>query len=247
MSLPAPAHTGSKGTRALGVMALVGLAALGLFALVLSPADDIQGDAVRIMYIHVPAAIGMFTGFVVTAVASFMYLRKRTRGWDTLAVASAEVGVVYTGLCLLTGMLWGRPIWGVYWTWDARLTSTALLFLLYLGYLTVRRLPGDTDARSRRAAWVALLAFIDVPIVHYSVNWWRGLHQEATLTRLDPTIDNLMLFTLMLGILTFTVLYAWLVAHRFRLAWLEDEVERSGLQAAIDERRAEATEARVAW
>jgi heme exporter protein C len=148
--------------------------------------------------------------------------------------------VIFTGLCLLTGSLWGRPSWGAYWVWDARLTSTALLFLLYIGYLTVRRLPADTDVRNRRSAYVALLAFVDVPIVHFSVSWWRSLHQDATITRIDPTIHGLMLFSLMLGFAVFSLLYAWLLIHRFRVAWLEDEVEEQGLEQAIEARRAEA-------
>lgn len=238
---PAPAHTGSPGTRLLGAATLVGSAVLALYALVLSPADVNQGDAVRLMYVHVPVATLMYVGFGITAAASAMYLWKGSRWWDTLAVASAEIGVIFAGLCLLTGSLWGRPTWGVYWTWDARLTSTAMLFLLYVGYLTVRRLPADVTARNRRSAYVALLAFIDVPIVHFSVTWWRSLHQGPTITRLDPTIGGLMLFALMLGFVVFSLLYAWLLVHRFRVAWLEDEVEAHGLDLALEERRREAT------
>lgn len=233
-------HTGSRSTRIIGITTLGGFAALALYGLVLSPADVQQREAVRLMYIHVPAATVMFTGFALTALASAMYLWKRSRWWDTLAVASAEIGVVFTGLVLVTGSLWGRPTWGVYWVWDARLTSTAILFLLYVGYLTVRRLPADIDARNRRSAYVALLAFVDVPIVRFSVSWWRSLHQGATITRIDPTIHGLMLFSLMLGFAVFSVLYVWLLIHRFRLAWLEDEVEAHELDAAIAERRAEA-------
>jgi heme exporter protein C len=127
----------------------------------------------------------------------------------------------------------------VYWTWDARLTTFSLLFLLYLGYLVVRRLPADVEVRNRRSAFVALLAFVDVPIVYLSVSWWRGLHQEATLS-LSSTISGLMLFTLVLGIIVSLMGFLWLLTHRFRVAWLEDEVEMAGLDLAIDERRAEA-------
>jgi len=236
----APMHTGSRTTRALGIATLVAMAALLLYGLVLSPPDEVQGESVRLMYVHVPVATLMFVGFGVTALGSAMYLWKKSRWWDTVAVSAAEVGVMFTGLCLLTGMLWGRPTWGVYWTWDARLTSTALLFLLYIGYLAVRRLPADIDVRNRRSAYVALLAFVDVPIVHFSVSWWRSLHQGPTITRLDPTISGLMLFALMVGFVAFSLLYAWLLIHRFRLAWLEDEVEEHGLAIAIEARRAEA-------
>ena len=133
---------------------------------------------------------------------SVLYLWPRTRSLtlDRFAGASAEIGVLFTGLALVTGMLWGRPTWGVFWTWDARLTSTALLFLLFLGYLAIRRLPAPPEQRAKRAAIAGLIAFIDVPIVHLSVEWWRSLHQDATVARrdLDAQLDGTMLFTLFL-------------------------------------------------
>jgi heme exporter protein C len=137
-------------------------------------------------------------------------------------------------------MLWGRPTWGVFWVWDARLTSTALLLLLFLGYLAVRRLPADPEVRSKRAAVVALVAMLDVPIVHYSVDWWRSVHQPATVSRLDPTIEGLMLFTLMLALVVYLLFYLWMVIHRFRLEYLREQVDERGLAHAISERRAEA-------
>jgi heme exporter protein C len=226
----------------LGAACLVGVAALLWFGLVASPADANQGESVRLMYVHVPVAILMFASFGVTVLGSVMWLWRKSVWWDTVAAASAEVGVVFTGLCLLTGMIWGRPTWGVYWTWDARLTSTALLFLLYLGYLAVRNLNLGTSQRNRVSAWVAILAFIDVPIVHFSVDWWRSLHQPATITRLDPAIDGLMLFSLMLGLVVFSLVYLWLLLHRFRLAWLQEQVSEVGLELALAERRAEAAD-----
>ena len=234
-----PEHTGSRTTRVLGALTLAGFAAVLLLALVVSPPDQVQGDAARLIYVHVPVAIVMNLAFAVTATGSVMWLWKKSRWWDTAAAAAAEVGVVFTGLTLLTGMIWGRPTWGVYWTWDARLTSSLLLFLMYLGYLVVRRLPADMEVRNRRAAFVALLAFIDVPIVYFSVEWWRSLHQTATLS-LNTTISGSMLFTLCVSIVVFITCFLWLLVHRFRVAWLEDEAELSGLAAAIDERRAEA-------
>ena len=234
-----PEHTGSRGTRILGAVTLAGFAAVLVLALVVSPPDQVQGDAARLLYVHVPVAIVMNLAFALTAIGSVGWLWKKSRWSDTVAVASAEVGVVFTGLTLLTGMIWGRPTWGVYWTWDARLTSSLLLFLMYVGYLVVRRLPSDAEVRNRRAAFVALLAFIDVPIVYFSVEWWRSLHQSATLS-LHTTISGTMLFTLFVSMGVFVLCFAWLLVHRFRLAWLEDEVEESGLATAIAERRAEA-------
>ncbi|MEY2431460.1 MAG: heme exporter protein [Acidimicrobiaceae bacterium] len=234
-----PEHTGSRSTRILGALTLAGMAAVLIMGLVVTPPDAIQGDAARLIYLHVPVAIAMNIGFGLTALGSAMWIWKKSRWWDTLAASAAEVGVVFTGLTLLTGMIWGRPTWGVYWTWDARLTTFTLLFLMYLGYLVVRRLPADIEARNRRSAFVALLAFIDVPIVYFSVSWWRSLHQTATLS-LNTTISGSMLFTLFLSMVTFIGCFSWLLLHRFRVAWLEDEVESAGLEVAISERRAEA-------
>jgi heme exporter protein C len=239
-----PAHTGSAVTRILGAIALIGIAAVAVMGLQVTPPDVNQGDAARLIYMHVPVAIVMNVAFFLTAFGSAMWLWKKSRWWDTVAYASAEVGVVFTALALGTGMLWGKPVWGVFWTWDARLTSTALLFLLYLGYLVVRRLPAEPEVRNRRSAFVALLAFVDVPIVYFSVSWWRSLHQTATLS-LHTEISGSMLFTLFLSMCVFGVVFAWLLIHRFRLAWLEDEVEEHGLELAIEERRAEAGEAMV--
>jgi heme exporter protein C len=232
--------TASTGTRVLGALSLLGVGALLLFGLVLSPDDRVQGDAVRLMYVHVPPAILMYVAFLVTAVASIGYLWKRSVFCDLVAAASAEIGTVFTAMTLATGMLWGRITWGVFWVWDARLTSTALLLLLFLGYLAVRRIPADPAVRSKRAAIVALIAFVDVPIVHYSVDWWRSVHQPATISRLDPTIEGLMLFTLMLGIVVFGLIYAWLTVHRFRLEYLREQVAERGLSHALEARRAEA-------
>jgi heme exporter protein C len=152
------------------------------------------------------------------------------------------VGVVFCALTLVSGSIWGRPTWGVWWTWDARLTSTALLFVLYLGYLALRRVPASPEARGRRCAVAALVAFADVPISYLSVYWWRSLHQTGTV--LDPEqqthIHGTMAWTLLLGFCAFTLVYAWMVAHRYRLAALEEQVDREGLEAALAERRAEA-------
>jgi heme exporter protein C len=239
----APAGTGTRGTRLLGVLALVGLAAVAVLGLLLSPRDINQGNAVRIMYVHVPSAWLAYLSFGVTALGSLMYLIPRTRSltWDRIAGASAEIGVLFTGLALVTGMLWGQVTWGRFWTWDARLTSTALLFVLFLGYLAVRRLEAPFEVRAKRAAIVGIIAFIDVPIVHQSVNWWRTLHQKPTLLRRDPEIDGIMLFTLMLALVVFMVVYAWLLLHRFRIAEMEDALATREVDDAIERRQEERT------
>jgi heme exporter protein C len=236
--------TGTKATRVLGFLALAGLPLLLLLGLVTSPEDVEMGDSVRIMYVHVPSAWLAYLAFGVTAVCSALYLWKRTRSLtlDRFAGASAEIGVLFTGLALVTGMLWGRPTWGVYWTWDARLTTTALLFLLFLGYLAIRRLPAAPEVRAKRAAVAGLIAFIDVPIVHLSVEWWRSLHQGATVARrdLNAELDGTMLFTLFLALTVFTLIYVWLLLHRQRQLWLEDHQLDADLDKAIAVRRGEA-------
>jgi heme exporter protein C len=238
--------TSTRGTRLLGAIVLAGLAATTWMALVVTPPDVVQGDAVRLLYLHVPTAwVAMYLSFGVTSIASLLYLwpRTRSRFWDLVAGASAETGVLFIGLTLLVGSIWGRTTWGVWWTWDARLTTTAVLFVLYLGYLALRRVPADPEVRSKRCAIAALAAFVDVPIVHQSVEWWRTLHQPASLLDekrlLDPQIHGSMLTTLLLGLAVFTLLYAWLLIHRFRVGWLEERLEDRFLDEAIAERHAE--------
>jgi len=253
-ALPSPAPTrarrGPAPIRVLGLATVAALAATTWLALVASPADVNQRDAVRLLYLHVPTAwLAMYLSFAVTTLASALYLwpRTRSRFWDITAGASAEIGIVFIGLTLAIGSIWGRTTWGVWWTWDARLTSTAVLFVTYLGYLAVRRIPADTEVRSRRAAVVALVAFVNVPLVHKSVEWWRGLHQPASILDerrlLDPQITGLMAATLLVAVVAFTLLYAWLLVHRFRLGWLEQRAEDEGLALALAERRAEASAA----
>jgi len=245
--------TASKATRVLGVLALLGIGTLLLYGLVISPADGVsvgeaaggervgQGEYVRIMYVHVPTAIIAFLAFFVTVGGSVGYLVRKSEWWDLVAHASAELGAVLIFATLVTGALWGEPTWGTYWEWqDARLTTTAILFFLVLGYLAVRRLPLERARRSRIAAVVGLLLAPATIVCHYATTWWRTLHQGPTISRLDPQIDGTMLFSLMVGMVAFLVLYAWLLLHRFRVLWLENRVEDLGLDVALAERRAEA-------
>lgn len=236
----APVHTGSPASRVLGGLALGSIALLVLYGLVWSPADAEMADSVRLMYIHVPAASFLYTGCFITTVASAMWLRRRTPGWDALAGASAEISLVFAAITLGTGSLWGRPTWGTFWTWDARLTSTALLTALLIGYLALRRLDVDPTARSTRAAVLGLLLVPNVIIVNRSVEWWRSLHQQSTLVKLDPTIEGQMLVALMVGFVAVGLVFTWLLVHRFRVAWLEYQSERLDLDQALAERRAEA-------
>jgi heme exporter protein C len=238
-----------RGTTVLGGLSVAGLAVLVLLGLFVSPPDHLQGDAVRLMYLHVPAAWIAYLAFGVTALASVLYLwpRTRARAWDTLAGASAEIGVLFTGLTLLLGSMWGRPVWNVWWAWDARVVSTAVLFFLYLGYLALRRVPADPAVRAKRSAVAALAAFVDVPVVHFSVEWWRTLHQPATVfnPELNPTIEGTMAWALLSGVVAFTLVFLYLLEHRYRLAVMEDRLDERLLETAIAERRAEARPAEV--
>jgi heme exporter protein C len=243
---PGPRTTGSPATRALGGLALAAVVLLALYGLVWSPADVEMGDSVRLMYVHVPSAVFTYVGCTITTVASIMWLRKRTAGWDVLAGAGAEIALVLVAITLLTGSLWGRPTWGTYWTWDARLTSTALLAVLLAGYLALRRLDVDPDARSARVAILGVLLVPNVIVVSRSVEWWRSLHQRATITTLDPQIDGDLLVALMCGFLAMALVFTWLMIHRFRVGWLEHQTGRLDLDRALAERRAEGDPAATA-
>jgi heme exporter protein C len=226
----------------LGGAAFIGLVTTVVLGLGLPPTEE-QGRYVRFIAIHPPLAWAAYLAFGVTALASILYLVPRTRSlaWDRLAGASAETGVVFNALTLVTGSLWGRPTWGVYWTWDARLTLTALLLFLFLGYLALRRVAGDPDTRAKRSSVAALIAVLVVPVDHFAVTWWRTLHQGQSLT-LTPkeNLDGNYIAVMLLGFLSMTLVYAWLTLTRYRIEQWEDAVEDRGLEAALAERRAEA-------
>lgn len=231
-------------TRALHATTLGSLSTLAVLALVVAPADRVQGDAQRLMYLHVPAAWTGYVAFAVTSVASALYLwpRTRNRRWDRVAAASAELGVLFTALTIALGSLWGRPVWGVWWAWDARLVTTLVLLFLYLGYLALRRVPAGADTTARRSAIAALVAFVDVPVVHFSVVWWRTLHQQPTVLNpeLKPQIEGVMATTLLVGVLAFTLLYGALLAARCRLARAEETARGDAITVAVARRRAAA-------
>lgn len=232
--------TGSKVTKVLGVAALVAIGLQLLFGLYYSGPEVVQGEAVRLFYVHVPSVLTAYLGFGITLVASIIYLRKGSQFWDLVAGSAAEIAVLFCAFTLFTGAVWGKPTWGVYWQWDPRLTSTTVMFVMYLGYLAVRRLDLEPRVRSRRAAVLGIVSFLNVIIVHYSVDWWRGLHQQATFG-VDTKLDGLMLFSFFLGLVAFTIVFAWLLIHRFRVSWLEHQLRLARLDDALVERRAEGT------
>ena len=233
--------TGSLVTRRLGIAAIAVTGFALAWALVFSHPEVDQRDAVRLMYLHLPSIAVAYLGYAITLVASILYLRSATRGqgsifWDLTAEAAAEIGVIFTAFLLLTGALWGKPTWGVYWQWEPRLTSTTVMFIMYLGYLALRRLDMNPEVRSRRAAVLGIVSFLNVIIVHYSVQWWRGLHQGQTLG-VDTKLDGTMLFSLFVSTVAFLLIGAWLLIHRFRVAYLQHQVGQLNFERALAERR----------
>jgi heme exporter protein C len=226
--------TAHAGERVLRWVAPAALIVSGVMSLAVAPPDADQGQVQRLMYVHVPAAWLAYLAFTVVFVASIAYLRTKRIRWDRLAAASAEIGVVFTALAIGLGMLWGKPVWGTWWTWDPRLTTTAILLLIYLGYLAVRRLSESPDRRARWSAVVGIVGFVDVPIVHLSVVWWRSLHQEATVIRVGgPTLDPVMLAALLVGVGAFTLTYLYLMSLRLRVGRLEDRAVAEALSPRL--------------
>jgi heme exporter protein C len=222
-----------RGERVLGWLAIGATGASAVLSLAVAPPDAEQGNVQRLMYIHVPAAWLAYLAFLVVFASSIAYLRTRRIRWDRLAAASAEIGVLFTGLTIVLGSLWARPVWGTWWTWDPRLTTTAILLLIYLGYLAVRRLPESPARRARWAAAVGIVGFVDVPIVHLSVRWWRSLHQAPARLLGVPDLDPLMGAALVLAVIAFTLVYLYLMALRLRVGRLEDRVLAEALSPRV--------------
>ena len=227
------AKLASRG-RVLGWAAVVLLATSVIVSLAVVPPDAEQGHVQRLMYVHVPAAWLAYLSFTVVFVGSVGYLWTRRSRWDRLAAASAEIGVLFTALAIALGMLWGQPVWGTWWTWDPRLTTTALLLLIYIGYLAVRRLSDAPPQRARWSAVVGIVGFVDVPVVHLSVTWWRSLHQGPTVLRPDgPTLAPGMLAALLLGVVAFTLVYLALLVARLRVGRLEERAVAEALSPRL--------------
>lgn len=193
--------------------------AIGLYlGLVAAPPDAVQGEVQRIMYLHVPSILTAYVAFTVTFVASILYLWKRDLRADAVAASSAEVGVVFTGITLATGSIWGKSTWGVWWTWDARLTLTAILFTIYVGYLMLRAFAEEPQAAARYGAVLAILGFLDIPLNHLAVQWWRTLHQPSSLLRPGgPSVDTALLVPLLVNLVGLMLVYAYYLHGRIRL------------------------------
>ena len=206
-----------------GAAAVVALA-IGLWlGLIWAPPDLEMGQVQRIMYVHFPSWVGAGAAFTTAFAASLLYLLRRNPRYDYWAHAGVEVGLVFCALGMITGSLWGRPTWGIWWTWDPRLTSTAVMFVTFLGYLSLRAFVEDPDSRARFAAVVAIIAFVNLPIVYMSVQWWRTLHQVQSS---PDTVDIRMVMPLRTMMLAFFLLCGWMLTRRYDLARLRGDAER---------------------
>ncbi len=198
-----------------------------------APTDSILGDIQRVFYFHVPIAVMSFLAFFLVFVASIAYLVKRSPAWDRLAQASAEVGVVFVTLALITGVIWARPVWGAWWTWEPRLTTTLILWLIYVAYLMVRAYAANPSQGARYSAVVGIVGFVDVPIVYYSVIWWRSIHPAQVVGPFAQAnaLEPIMLWTLLFSMVTFLILFTYLVVERTALRNSEDRLR--GMRLAL--------------
>jgi heme exporter protein C len=201
-----------------------------VYAIVTSPPDSAMGDLQKILYVHVPSAWVAMLSFIVVFVFCVLYLSTRKPEHDLAAASAAEVGTVFTALAIVQGSIWGRPTWGVWWTWDARLTTTAIMLLIFAGYLTLRSFTDDEERRARWSAAVGILGAINVPIVWYSVQWWRTIHQlQSAVT----TVSSEYRMGWAINAVTFTAFATFLIMARYRVARIERASEHRAEERAL--------------
>ncbi len=206
--------------------------AVGLWFALTAPPDALQGEYSRIINVHVPSLWLAFLAFGVTALGSIMWLWKKKQRWDRLASASAEIGVLFTGIGLFTGMVWGQAVWGRAWDWgDPRLTSTAVMFFVYLGYIALRNAVDDPVVKARRSAILGVVAVVQVPLVYFSVNLFRTLHQTQSIRPDGSTMPAEMLIAMLVNVAAFTILYVALMAARTDVARIEEANRETELLA----------------
>jgi heme exporter protein C len=203
-----------------------------------------MGNLYRLVYIHPATAfVALYLAFGLATVASLLYLWPRTRSlfWDRLAATSVEVGMVFIFLTCVSGSIWGRPTWGVWWAWDPLLTATAILLVLYLGYLALRRVPAEPEVRAKRCAISAIISALDIPIIHFSVYWWNTLHQGPTVLNagLSPRIYGSMAWTMLLSFVALALVFVWMLLMRYRIGVLQDYLGDGEMTVALYERMAE--------
>jgi heme exporter protein C len=207
------------------------------YGLIVAPPDYQQGQSYRIMFVHVPAAwMSMFV-YMVMAVAGGIGLIWRLKLAEVVAISSAPIGASFTLIALATGSLWGKPMWGTWWVWDARLTSELILLLLYLGIIALNAAIEDKRTAARACAILALVGVVNIPIIHYSVEWWNTLHQGPTITKFDaPSIHLSMLIPLLLMAAAFKLYYATVLLMRARVEVLERERNNSWVQELVNDK-----------
>jgi heme exporter protein C len=212
--------------RLLGGLTLAGLVVGLVMAFGVAPREATQGNVQRIMYLHVPSVWVAYLAFGVVLIASVVYLVRRAEAADRLAHASAEVGVLFTGITIATGSIWGKPTWGTWWTWDARLTTVSILFVMYLGYLLLRGMIEDRERGARFAAVLGIVAAFNIPLVHFSVLWWRTLHQPPSLMKPgSAAMPDVIKYALFVNFAAFTLLYVYFLTRRARVLRLEAEAD----------------------
>lgn len=208
----------------LGVLAVLAIAAVYIRVIYFTPIEALQGAAQKIFYVHLPSALMGFTAFFIAAVTGGLYLWLRDARLDRIAESAAEVGLVFTTVVLVSGPLWARPIWGTFWTWDARLTLTLFLWFIFVGYVILRGAIDNPDLRARYSAVLAILGALLIPFIHLSVYLFRTLHPQPILIKPSaPSMPHDMLMTMLLSIGAFVLMFAWLLHERYLLA-----VEREG-------------------
>ncbi|GAB2925228.1 heme ABC transporter permease [Rheinheimera gaetbuli] len=218
------------------ITALTLLALGNIWGLAFTPPDYQQGDSYRIIHIHVPSAIMSMATYAAMAIAAFTALVWQIKTAQWAALALAPIGAVYTAIALLTGMAWGKPMWGTWWVWDARLTSELILLFLYLGVIALSGAFSDRQTGAKAASLLAVVGVINLPIIHFSVEWWNTLHQGASITKFGkPSIDPSMLWPLLISILAFKVLMLALLCLRLRTAILVNEQHRPWVKALAGE------------
>jgi len=211
-------------TTLLGWLAGFGLVSGLVMGFGVAPREVIQGNVQRIMYLHVPAVWVAYLAFIVGFIASVVYLARRRDAADRLAHAACEVGTLFLGVNIATGAIWGKPTWGTWWTWDARLTSVAVVFVMFLAYLLLRGAIDDHERAARYAAVLGIVATLNIPLVHFSVYWWRTLHQPPSLLKPgSSTMPSVILTALLVNFAALALLGAYFIARRARLLAAEEE------------------------
>ena len=215
----------------LGALALAGMSISIWMIFLYAPEDAVQGQPQRIFYFHVPIAWLAMLGFIVVAIGGIGYLITKDERWDWTARAAAEIGAVFATLTLLTGSIWGKTIWGTWWTWDARLATTLILWFIYIGYLMLRSYMGRTHSSARAGAVLAILGVIDIPIIYESVNWWRTLHPGPQVG-VAGALPGSVVLTLMFSLASFTLLFSFLMIQLYQLQRLQTLAQR--LRASLE-------------